>query len=140
MKSTISFFPSFWVKVCPIILVLLGIGLSRTQAQNYKPFNEAIQSVNSALDALKAEKYGSTVSPGITPAAPNKLSSAPANSTLKAFEVSYYTRFLELAKINQAVPATVEALDAETPSHGNQGTRDQTVANARLDLMHLITY
>ncbi|MGB4847462.1 MAG: hypothetical protein WBP41_06050, partial [Saprospiraceae bacterium] len=55
MKSTFSHLSSFWVKVLPIMLVLLSIGLTRTQAQNYKPLNEAVIAVSNAIDLIRSE-------------------------------------------------------------------------------------
>jgi len=142
MKNSNSYFPSIWVKVIPIVLVLFCIGLTRTHAQNYKPLDEAMASVQTALETLKAPKVvGQTLNQS-TPGAPKTDGMTPAqaaDTNLKVFEVSYYQRFLELAKTNNEVAAAVVALDGEFPSTG-QPSRDTILTTARGDLLHLITY
>jgi len=142
MKNFNSYFPPIWGKVIPIVLVLLCIGLTRTHAQNYKPLDEAITSVQTALDNLKGPKVvGQTLNQS-TPGAPKTNGMTPAQAAetnVKVFEVSYYQRFLELAKTNNDVAAAVVALDGEFHATG-QPTRDTIISTARGDLLHLITY
>ena len=142
MKNFSSFFPSLWVKVIPIVLMFFCIGLTRTQAQNYKPLNEAMASVGTALDDLKSPKtVGTTLNQSNGTAKTNGMSPAQAtNSNVKVFEVSYYERFLFLAKENAEVAAAVQALDSEFTSNGQPQSRATTITNARNELMHLITY
>ena len=100
MKNAKSYFPSFWVKVIPMMLILFSIGLARTHAQNYKPFNEAVTSVKTAMDDLKTQKVSNTLNQG-TPGSAKTNGATPAqaaNSSIKVLEVSYFDRFLELAK------------------------------------------
>jgi len=143
MKQINSLFPSFWAKVIPIVLVLFSIGMTRTHAQNYKPLNEAMSSVQTALDDIKGPKVvGQTLNQS-TPGSPKTNGMTPsqaASTTVKVFETSYYQRFLELAKMNSEVPAAMAALDAQFPTTGQQGTRGATISTARGELLHLITY
>jgi len=142
MKNFNFYFPPFWVKVIPIVLVLFCIGLTRTQAQNYKPLNEAITSVETALDNIKQPKVvGQTLNQS-TPGTPKTDGMTPAQAAATnviVFEVSYYQRFLELAKTNNEVAAAVVALDGEFPPTGH-ASRDAILTTARGDLLHLITY
>lgn len=140
MKSTFSYLPSFWVKVLPVMLMLLCIGFTRMQAQNYKPFNEAVQAVSAAIDILKTEKNSSAVVDTKTYQA-NKVSAAPANSQFKVFELGYYIRFIENAKKNGEVALAVQAQDVDFAiMPGEPAQRSQPKVIARNDLMHLITY
>ena len=143
MKNFNSYFPPFWVKVIPIVLVLFCIGLTRTHAQNYKPLNEAIASVETALDNIKQPKVvGQTLNQS-TPGTPKTDGMTPAQAAATnviVFEVSYYQRFLELAKMNNEVAAAVVALDVEFPTAGQPASRSTTITTARGELLHLITY
>ena len=108
MKSTFSHLPSFWVKVLPIMLVLLSIGLTRTQAQNYKPFNEAITSVENAIELLKTEGGVKAVvvknSNGSGQATTGSMTPAQTStSQLKVFELAYYDLFIEKAKLAENI-------------------------------------
>jgi len=126
-----------------VVLMLIGIGIASAQAQNYKPYDEAMASVQNALENLKAPKtVGATLnqSPG-TGAKTNGANTAQAaTANVKVFEVSYYQRFLELAKENQSVAAGVQALDAQFSANGQPASRATTITTSRNDLMHLITY
>ena len=144
MKNANSFFLSFWGKVVPVVLLLACIGFTNANAQNYKPLNEALTSVETARNDLKTQKVvgnnlnqstaGSAKTNGMSP-------SQSASSNAKVFEGSYYERFLQLAKTNQDVALAIQALDAEFPSTGQQPvSRNTTVSSARGELMHLITY
>jgi hypothetical protein len=144
MKNANSFFPSFWVKAIPVLLLLACIGFTNANAQNYKPLNEAVSSVQTALDNLKSQKVvgnnlnqstaGAQKTNGMTP-------TQAANANVKVFEGSYFQRFLELAKTNQDVAAGVQALDAEFSTTGQAlAARNATVLTSRNELMHLITY
>jgi len=144
MKNANSFFLSFWGKVVPVVLLLACIGFTNANAQNYKPLNEALSSVETAMNDLKTQKVvgnnlnqstaGSAKTNGMSP-------SQSANANVKVFEGSYYKRFLELAKTNQEVASAVQALDSEFPSNGQlPASRNATVSSARAELMHLITY
>jgi hypothetical protein len=142
MKRTNTLLSTFWVKAVPVILLLACIGITNAHAQNYKPLNEAIASVNTSLDGLKSQKGGNSLnqsSPGT--AKTNGMSpSQSATANVKVFEVSYYERFMELAKENNDVAAGVQALDAQFTTAGQPQSRVTTVTNARNELMHLITY
>lgn len=138
MKSTNRFLSTFWGRVIPVVAMLICIGLSSTQAQNYKPFDEAVASVNAALDNLQGDKNGGA-SISSTPTQTNKMQAAPASSQVKAFEASYFARFIDQAKMTQSIPEAVQALDAEFNVQG-QPSRTSTIAAARLELMGLITY
>jgi hypothetical protein len=142
MKKSNSYCPSFWVKMPFVLLLLLSIGFTKVQAQNYKPLNEAIASVNTALDGLKTQKGGNSLnqsSPGT--AKTNGMSpSQSATANVKVFEVSYYERFMELAKENNDVAAGVQALDAQFTTAGQPQSRVTTITDARNELLHLITY
>jgi hypothetical protein len=140
MKLTFSYFPSFWVKVCPIILMFLSIGLTSMQAQNYKPLDEAMASVTAAIDNLSSEKFvKASVSSGGSGQA--STTTAPAQTPLlqkKVFEISYFAAFLREAKLANDVAVAVQALDAMF--QGQPQPRAATVTAARADLMELITY
>jgi hypothetical protein len=142
MKRTNTFLSTFWVKAVPVILLLACIGFTNANAQNYKPLNEAMASVGTALNDLKSPKtVGTTLNQSNGTAKTNGMSPAQAtNSNVKVFEVSYYERFLFLAKENAEVAAAVQALDAEFNSNGQPQARATTITNARNELMHLITY
>jgi len=143
MKRTNNFLSSFWVKAVPVILLLACIGFTNANAQNYKPLNEAMSSVQTAMDDLKTQKVvgnnlnqstaGSAKTNGMSP-------TQAANANVKVFEGSYYQRFLQLAKMNQDVSSAVQALDGEFPPNGLPAPRNATVSTARGELMHLITY
>lgn len=144
MKSTFSQLPSFWVKVLPIMLVLLSIGLTRTQAQNYKPFDEAVTSVSNAIDLLKAQGgVKATVAPTGTSSNQNTTKSInPAqtsNSQLITFELAYYSLFIEKAKLAGEVAQGVIDLDATVNTQGQPQSRVTTINTARANLMTLIT-
>jgi hypothetical protein len=142
MKRTNTLLSSFWVKAVPVILLLACIGIASANAQNYKPFNEAVSSVKISLDDLKTQKIGSTIGQGNPgPAKTNGPTTAQAQSnSIKTLEVSYFDRFLELAKENQDIAQAVQALDAEINANGQPAARATTLTAARNDLMHLITY
>ena len=140
MKRTNSLLSSFWVKVVPVFLLLIGLGFTNAIAQNYKPLNEAISSVNTAYDALKATKTGPKVSAdGSSTKLGGHTTPNGPSATLLGFEVSYYSRFVELAKYHGSVSAAVEALNAEFPT-SPVPSRNTIMAQAKSDLLHLITY
>ncbi len=143
MKSTVSYFPSFWVKVFPIILVLLSIGLTRTQAQNYKPFNEAVASVQNAIEVLKTQGGVKTAVPkagGSGQSTTGALTPAQSNNALLlTFELAYYDQFLYQAKANQDVALAVQALDASINAQGQPQSRVSTYNSGRTNLIALIT-
>jgi hypothetical protein len=143
MKSTFSHLSSFWVKVLPVMLVLLSIGITRTQAQNYKPLNEAVTAVSNAADLLKSQGgikavvnksngNGQATTGGLTPA-------QISNSTLVVFELAYYSLFIEKAKIAGEVAQAVIDLDATVNTQGQPQSRVATINTARANLMALIT-
>ena len=142
MKRTNTLLSTFWVKAVPVILLLACIGFTNANAQNYKPLNEAISSVQTELDKIKAPKVvGQTLNQS-TPGAQKTNGMTPqqaAATNVTVFEVSYYQRFLELAKTNNEVAAAVVALDGEFPPTGH-ASRDAILTTARGDLLHLITY
>mgnify|MGYP003577900710 CR=1 FL=1 len=142
MKRTNSLLSSFWVKAVPVLLMLFCIGFTNAHAQNYKPLPEAVASVNTELGSLKSQKFGTTLNVG-TPGTPKTNGMTPAqaaNTQVKVFEVSYYERFLQLAKENNDVALAVQALDAEFAPYAQQAGRSTTITTGRNDLMHLITY
>ena len=133
---------AFWVKAVPVFLMLICIGFTNARAQNYKPLPEAVASVNTELGSLKSQKFGTTLNVG-TPGTPKTNGMTPAqaaNTQVKVFEVSYYERFLQLAKENNDVALAVQALDAEFAPYAQQQGRSTTITTGRNDLMHLITY
>ncbi len=139
MKSTNPILSSFWVKVIPVLVLVFCLGWTNSHAQNYKPLNEAVQSVETALDALKE---GKSVGPTLTTTTsnPSKLNSGMPQSQVKVFEIGYFQRFLEQTKLTGGVAEAVQALDAEFNSQGQQASRNSTVSTARGELMSLITY
>jgi len=143
MKRTNTLLSTFWVKAVPVILLLACIGFTNANAQNYKPLNEAISSVQTELDKIKAPKVvGQTLNQS-TPGAQKTNGMTPQQATatnVTVFEVSYYQRFLELAKMNNEVAAAVVALDGEFPTAGQPASRGTIITTARGDLLHLITY
>ena len=143
MKLTFSYFPSFWVKVCPIILMLIGIGLTSAQAQNYKPLDEATAAVGAALEDLSSEKFvKATTNSNGGGGTSNTTSGSSSNTTqVKIFEISYFGAFMKEAKHSGDVASAVQALDAYFNSQGQQSAARTTVyTTARADLMELITY
>lgn len=143
MKSTVSHLSSFWVKVLPIMLVLLSIGLTRTHAQNYKPFNEAVISVSNAIDVLKAQGGVKTTvakSNGSGQATTSAVSPAQSNNAqLVTFELAYYSLFISNAKSAQDIAQAVANLDATVNTQGQPASRVTTLNTARAQLMSLIT-
>lgn len=143
MKRTNTLLSTFWVKAVPVILMLGCIGFTNANAQNYKPLNEAIASVQTELENIKGPKVvGQTLNqstPG-TPKTNGMTPSQAAAANVKVFEVSYFQRFLELAKTNNEVAAAVVALDGEFPSAGQPASRSTIITTARGELLHLITY
>jgi hypothetical protein len=142
MKRTNSLLSTFWVKAVPVFLLLICIGFTNARAQNYKPLPEAVTSVNTALNSLKSQKFGTTLNVG-TPGSPKTNGMTPAQAAdtqVKVFEVSYFERFLQLAKENNDVALAVQALDAEFAPYAQQQGRSATITNGRNDLMHLITW
>ncbi|MBK9984546.1 MAG: hypothetical protein IPP15_19640 [Saprospiraceae bacterium] len=144
MKSTFSPLSSFWVKVLPVMLVLLSIGLTRTQAQNYKPLNEAVTAVTNAMDLIRSEGgvkavvaknsngSGQSTTGSMTPA-------QTSNSQLKTFELAYYSLFIEKAKTAGEVAQGVIDLDAIVNTQGQPQSRITTINTSRSNLMALIT-
>ncbi len=140
MKRTNSLLSTFWVKVVPVFLLLIGLGFTNANAQNYKPLEDAISSVNTATDALKATKTSPLVTPeGSSSKLGGHTTPSGTSAILMGFEVSYYSRFVELAKLNNSVSAAVEALNAEFPPSALP-SRNTIMAQAKSDLLHLITY
>ena len=142
MKRTNSFLSSFWVKAVPVILMLFCIGFTNAHAQNYKPLPEAVAAVQASLNDLKNQKFGTTLNVG-TPGTPKTNGMTPAqaaNTSVKVFEVSYFERFLHLAKQNNDVALAVQALDAEFAPYAQQQGRSTTIATGKADLMNLITW
>ena len=143
MKRTNKLLSTFWVKAVPVILLLACIGFTTAKAQNYKPLDEAMASVSTALDALKAEKGNATLNQG-TPGSAKTNGMTPtqtADTHVKVFESSYFYRFLFLLKENQSVASAVQALDTEHPVNGSSlPSRNTTLTTSRNELMHLITY
>jgi len=126
------------------MLVLLSIGLTRTQAQNYKPFNEAITSVSNALEILqheggsKATVVKSTSGGG--QATTGSVTPAQANaSQQKTFEVLYFDLFVEKAKLAESIAQGVIDLDATINAQGQPASRATVITAARAHLMTLIT-
>ena len=140
MKRTNSLLSSFWVKVVPVFLLLVCIGFSNASAQNYKPLGEAISSVNSAIETLKAVPVGGMMSPGgASTQIGGQTTPNGTSAQLIVFEILYYERFIELAKENNSVPAAVDALNAQFPPHPHP-TRNQLLTTGKSDLIDLITY
>ena len=143
MKRTNTLLSTFWVKAVPVLLLLACIGFTNANAQNYKPLNEAISSVQTELDKIKAPKVVGPTLNQSTPGAQKTNGMTPQQATatnVTVFEVSYYQRFLELAKMNNEVAAAVVALDGEFPTAGQPASRGTIITTARGDLLHLITY
>ena len=140
MKRTNSLLSTFWVKVVPVFLLLIGLGFANANAQNYKPLEDAISSVNTANQSLKATKTGPKVSQGgnSTQLGGHSNSNGPS-AGVTVFEISYFTRFMELAKLYNSVPAAMEALNAEFPA-SSIPSRNTTLTKGKSDLLHLITY
>lgn len=142
MKRTNSFLSSFWVKAVPVFLMLFCLGFSNAIAQNYKPLPEAVTAVQTALSDLKNQKFGASLNTS-TPGGSKTNGMTPAqaaNTQVKVFEVSYFERFLQLAKQNNDVALAVQALDAEFAPYAQQQGRSTTIATGKADLMNLITW
>ena len=143
MKKTVTYFPSFWVKVFPVVLMFLSIGITRAHAQNYKPLDEATTSVLNALDVLKAQggvKSVVTKGTGNGQATTSSLTPAQSsNSNLTTFEIAYYEAFLEKVKSAQDVAQGVQALDAAINAQGQPQSRVATLNAGRANLISLIT-
>ena len=126
------------------MLVLLSIGLTRTQAQNYKPYSEAITAVSDAIDVLqheggiKATVVKSTSGGG--QATTGSVTPAQANSAQqKTFDLTYFDLFIEKAKLAQSIAQGVIDLDATVHTQGQPASRTTTLNTARAHLMALIT-
>ena len=142
MKLTFSHFPSFWVKVVPVILVLFCIGLTSATAQNYKPLDQAVSSVSAEIDSLTTKKYvGTNVNGPSGASATTNGSGAQSNATpIKIFEISYFGLFVREAKLTGNVAEAVQSLDAFFNAQGQQPAARTAIYNAaRADLMELIT-
>jgi hypothetical protein len=140
MKRTNSLLSSFWVKVVPVFLLLIGLGFTNAIAQNYKPLDEAISSVNTATESLKATKTSPIVTPdGSSTKIGGHAIPAGPSAVLLGFEISYYGRFVELAKLNGSVSAAMEALNAEFPP-SSIPLRNTIMTQGKADLLHLIIY
>ena len=142
MKRTNSHFFSFWLKVFPVVLMLLSIGLTKTQAQNYKPLDEAVASVVQGIEDLKAQGgVKISVPKGSGQSTTGALSpSQSSNAQLVTFEFSYFEAFLEKAKQTGDVAQAVQALDAAINAQGQPQSRVTTYNAGRADLLDLITY
>ncbi|MEO6131635.1 MAG: hypothetical protein ABIQ02_07290 [Saprospiraceae bacterium] len=126
------------------MLVLLSIGLTRTQAQNYKPFDEAVASVTNALEALRVGGSVKSVVPKTTNGnGQSTTSSLPPSQTndaqLKTFEISYFELFLLKAKLVQDIAQGVIDLDATVNAQGQSAARTSNYTTGRANLMALIT-
>jgi hypothetical protein len=142
MKNTFSLLPSKWVKVCSVFLMFFLVGLTGLQAQNYKPFDEAVQAVGDALEDITNAKLTkasvqSTDGNGTTT---NAGASQSNTNQVKIFEASYFNMFLDQAKAAADVATAVEALDEFFSNQGQQSaSRTAIMVAARADLMELIT-
>lgn len=144
MKSTFSQLPSFWVKVLPIMLVLLSIGLTRTHAQNYKPFNEAITSVSNAVTGLQANSSVKSTIPVASNAngQVSKTAFTPSQAVdaqQKTFELAYFDLFIEKAKIAESIAQGVIDLETVVNTQGQPASRVANITAAKAHLMTLIT-
>jgi len=141
MKRTNSLLSSFWVKVVPVFLLLVCIGFTNARAQNYKPLGEAIAAVKAATNALKATRVGPKISQGGGSGTQlgGKTSTSSSTAVLTVHEILYYSRFLELAQLNNDVATAVQALNAEVPASSDQA-RNARISQGKSDLLHLITY
>jgi hypothetical protein len=143
MKQLKSYFPSFWVKVFSVILMFLSIGFTKIQAQNYKPLNEAVASVQNAIEVLKTQGGVKTAVPkagGSGQSTTGALTPAQSNNALLlTFELAYYDQFLYQAKANQDVALAVQALDASINAQGQPQSRVSTYNSGRTNLIALIT-
>lgn len=144
MKSTIPNFSGFWVKVFPVMLMFLCIGLNQAQAQNYKPLDEAVASVQAAIEDLQHQLDSKTyqLSAVVAPTSGAQNTSKPAVSSdakTKIFEVTYFDSFIQLAKEAQSVAEGMERLDNLTNTQGQPQSRVTMVNEARAALMGLIT-
>jgi hypothetical protein len=143
MKRTIPLFSSFWAKAVSVAVLFFVITMTNMQAQNYKPLDEAMASVEAAIVELKASQTAmATLSNNNSDQQrPSGMTQTQSQVALtKLFEVSYYTRFLELAKINGDVAEAVTALNSEFPSQGQPQSRLTIMTTAKAELLHLITY
>lgn len=135
MKSTNLRLPTFWVKVIPVVLMFFCIGLSSTQAQSYKPFNEAYEAVDNAIEAANYQINKGGAQINSTKMSPTQL----ADNQLKSFEVYYFRSFLVHAKKTGDVALALAALDQEYNAQGQPQARVNNVNTARAELIELIT-
>jgi hypothetical protein len=135
MKSTSLRLPTFWVKVIPVVLMFFCIGLSSTQAQSFKPFAEAYESVDNAVEAANHQINKGGAQINSTAMSSTQL----ADYSLKSFEVYYFRAFLVHAKKTQDVALALAALDQEYNAQGQAQGRTNNVNAARADLLELIT-
>lgn len=144
MKSTIPNFSRFWANVLPVMFMFFCIGMNQAQAQNYKPLDQAVASVQAALENLQQEldskQYQLSAVP--VPATGSPSTSKPAltsDAKLKIFEVTYFDEFLTQAKLTGSVVEAMQGLDNLTNTQGHPQSRVTLVAGARAALMALIT-
>lgn len=126
------------------MLMMFVIGMSQAQAQNYKPLDEAVASVQSALDDLQHQlndkQYSLAAVPVQTSGAQNTSKpSVASDAKVKIFEVTYFDAFLTQAKTTGSVSEAMQSLDAMTNTQGQPQSRVTMVSTARAALMALIT-
>lgn len=126
------------------MLMFFCIGMSQAQAQNYKPLDEAVASVQTALEDLQhqldSKQYNLSAVPVQTSGAQNTSKpSVASDAKLKIFEVTYFDAFLQQAKLSGNVAEAVQQLDNLTNTQGQPQTRVTLVTGARAALMALIT-
>ena len=134
MKSTVLSLPSFWVKVCSVILMLVCIGTASVQAQNYKPIEEAIADVMAAVAELEQSSQSHTQSTVSGTA-------APKTSFKAGIRVAYFNEFIRIAKTMKG-PNTAGALaqlDINLPVSSTPEPRKAELVKARVALIELIT-
>lgn len=126
------------------MLVLLSIGLTRTQAQNYKPFEEAVTSVSNTISTLQHEGGVKAIvvknTSGNGQSTTSSLTPTQANTVQqKTFNLAYFDLFIEKAKLAQSIAQAVIDLDVIVNTQGQPASRVTIINIARANLMSLIT-
>lgn len=135
MKSNRLCFSAFWLRAIPVILMFFFVGLASSNAQNYKPFNEAFAAVDNAINSHNQALNKGGASVNSTAMSPSQLNSLK----LKSFEVFYFRDFLKHAKLTNDIAAAVVALDQEYSTQGQPAERVNQYNAAKDDLLDLIT-
>jgi len=114
--------------------MLVCIGFTSAQAQNYKPLEEAIADVQAAVVQLEQSSQAHTQSTV-------SGSAAPKTSFKTGIRVAYFNEFVRIAKTMKETEtaAAVAQLDINLPISSTPEPRKGELIKARAALIELIT-